>query len=173
MYKVVFREHKNEKTCVIQCVISPKYVCLTVAFCYFERRPLIICSIGISQDAFFHSMTLSFSGPLLSRSYVCNAFLKGHSSNDVQGGGNIGPRMGKKGVLLSAAGLGRFFCTLCRFFYRACMCAGGQRPPVFNVSCKKLLKLYQLLRSSDFAAQVAFMTQHLKGRTLFIHAQGL
>ena len=96
MYKVVFREHKNEKTCVIQCVISPKYVCLTVAFCYFERRPLIICSIGISQDAFFHSMTLSFSGPLLSRSYVCNAFLKGHSSNDVQGGGEHRSKDGEK-----------------------------------------------------------------------------
>ena len=71
-------------------------MCLTVAFCYFERRPLIICSIGISQDAFFHSMTLSFSGPLLSRSYVCNAFLKGQHSNDVYREGEHRSKDGEK-----------------------------------------------------------------------------
>ena len=49
--------------------------------------------------------------------------------------------MGKKGFFYPPLDLADFFVHFVDFFTER-VCVQGQRPPVFNVSCKKLLKLY-------------------------------
>ena len=102
-------------------------MCLTVAFCYFERRPLIICSIGISQNAFFHSMTLSFSGPLLSRSYVCNAFLRDIAAMTYREGGHRSKDREKRGSSIRRGTWQIFLYTLSIFLPSVYVCRARGR----------------------------------------------